>query len=229
VLLAVGVRPALAAGGTGKIAGTVKFAGPVPMRSPLAPYEHEEVCGKGVPDERLVVGPRGGVRFAVVTVEGVKGGKAPERDATVTLDNHSCRFEPHVQTAEVGQWVELRNGDPLLHNADARIGADTVFNVGLPPGRQTRRPLARTGLMKVACDIHKWMTAYIAVTDHPYHTVTDAYGAYEIRDLPAGTYTVRVWHEELGTLDHSTEVVADQTATADFSYSTPAEGKGETR
>ena len=65
-----------------------------------------------------------------------------ERDLTLVLDNRACRFDPHVQVAEVGQWLEIRNSDPILHNADARIGQETLFNVALPPARQcvTDRP-----------------------------------------------------------------------------------------
>ena len=203
----------------GAVTGTVKVTGPPPVRAPLPVFKNREVCGEGVPDDRLVVGPGGGLRYAVVTVEGVRGGKKPERDLTLVLDNRACRFEPHVQVAEVGQWLEMRNSDPILHNADARLGQETLFNVALPPNRRARKPLARPGLVAFTCDVrHTWMSAFIAVTDHPYHTVTDAYGAYEIRDLPPGTYTLRVWHEELGTQEQPLTVAAGATATADAVY-----------
>src|SRR5579871_737002 len=212
-----------AAAGTGAVAGTVRVEGTVAPRPPLPVYKHHEVCGDGVPDDRLVVGGAGGLRYAVVSVEGVRGGRRPERDVTVDLDNQRCRFEPHVQTAEVGQWLELHNSDPILHNADARLGPDTIFNVGLPPGRRVRKPLARAGLVTITCDVrHTWMRAYVAVADDPYHTVTDADGAYEIRDLPPGRYTLRVWHEELGTRERPITVEADKTLTADVSYPAPA-------
>jgi hypothetical protein len=185
-------------------------------------YKNKEVCGD-VPDDHLVVGPGGGVRYALVTVDGVRGGRKPERDATVVLDNRGCRFQPHGQVAEVGQWLLLRNSDPILHNADARIDQETIFNVALPPGREIRKPLARAGLVAITCDVrHTWMKAFVAVADNPYHTVTDAYGAYEIRDLPPGTYTVRVWHEELGTQERPVTIDAGGTATVDVAYAAPA-------
>jgi len=178
-----------------------------------------------VVDDRLVVGPDGGVRYAVVTVEGVKGGALPERDVTHVLDNRGCRFQPHVQVAEVGQWLEIRNSDPILHNADARLGADTLFNLALPPGRRVRRPLARPGRIALTCDVrHTWMSAFVVVADHPYHSVTDAYGAYEIRDLPPGRYTLRVWHEELGALEQEIDIEAGKSTTAESAYAArPAE------
>jgi hypothetical protein len=199
IALVVWVAPSSAAS-TGVVTGTVRLAGTPPQRPPLPVFKNHEVCGSGVPDDRLVVGPGGGVRYAVVTVEGVSAGTKPERDTTIILDNRDCRFQPHVQVAEVGQWLEIWNSDPLLHNADARIGNEPLFNVALPPARRLRKPLARPGLIAITCDVrHTWMSAFVDVATHPYHTVTDLYGAYEIRDLPPGSYTLRVWHEELGT------------------------------
>jgi hypothetical protein len=217
-VLLIGGRMVLA-GTAGVVAGTVTLAGPRPVRPPMPVFKSHEACGDAVPDDRLVVASGGGVRYAVVTIEGVKEGKKPERDIAILLENRACRFEPHVQTAEVGQWLELHNSDPVLHNADARIGPETLFNVALTPGRQVRKPLARPGLIAITCDVrHTWMSAFIAVTDHPYHTVTDAEGAYEIRDVPPGEYTLRVWHEVLGTRESRVTVGAGVTAAVDFTY-----------
>jgi hypothetical protein len=210
----------------GTLSGTVTLTGPRPERPPLQVFKNEDVCGKGVADDRLVIGSHGGLRYAVVSVEDVHGGRKPERDVSLVLDNRGCRFDPHVQVAEVGQWLELRNSDPILHNADARIGQETLFNVALPPARNVRKPIARPGLVKVTCDVrHTWMTAWVSVADHPYHTVTDADGAYEIRDIPPGRYTVRIWHEELGTQERPVTIVANGTETLDVSYAARPEEK----
>jgi hypothetical protein len=220
-LLLGAAAPAVAAPGV--VSGTVRLVGSVPARPPLPVFKHHEVCGETVPDERLVVGPAGGVRYAVVTVEGVRDGKKPERDATLTLDNRECRFQPHVQVAEVGQWLEIVNSDPILHNADARMGNETLFNVAVTPGRRVRKPLARPGLVAITCDVrHTWMSAYIEVAAHPYHTVTDLYGAYEIRELPPGEYKLRVWHEVLGTATLPFTVKDGGTAVVDIEMTPPA-------
>jgi hypothetical protein len=214
---------AAADGLAGSVMGRVRLAGPAPARAPLEVFKHHEVCGDSVSDDRLVIGPGGGVRYAVVSVEGVRGGKRPERDLTLVLDNRGCRFEPHVQVAEIGQWLDLRNSDPILHNADARLGPETLFNVALPPARQVRKPLARPGLIALTCDVrHTWMSAFVAVADHPYHTVTDAYGDYQIGDLPPGDYTLRVWHEVLGTVEQPLHVEAGHATAVDVTYQLPA-------
>jgi len=214
----------VAAGERGSLSGVVRLEGSAPERRPLPVFKNAEICGENVPDDRLVVGPGGGLRFAVVTLEGVSGGDKPERDAEHLLDNARCRFEPHVQVAEVGQWLEITNSDPILHNADARLGSETLFNLALPPGRRVRRPLARPGRIAFTCDVrHTWMSAFVIVAEHPYHTVTDAYGAYEIRDVPPGHYTVGVWHEELGTRETPVTIEAGRTTTADVVYPAPKE------
>lgn len=98
---------ASSAASSGVVTGTVRLTGTPPQRAALPVYKNHEVCGDGVPDDRLVVGPGGGVRYAVVAVEGVRTGRKSERDATIMLDNRDCRFQPHVQVAEVGQWLEI--------------------------------------------------------------------------------------------------------------------------
>jgi len=218
------------AGPAGTVTGTIRLTGPAPARPPLPVFKHKEVCGDGVPDDRLVVGPGGGLRFVVVTIEGVRGGNQPERDATVLLDNRACRFDPHVQVAEVGQWLDIRNSDPILHNADARLGKETLFNVALPPGRQVRKPLATPGTIAITCDVrHTWMSAFVVVAAHPYHTVTDAYGAYEIDRVPPGTYTLRVWHEELGILEREVTVPSSGIAVTDVAFPARTEPKDDGR
>jgi hypothetical protein len=228
-LLLGATAPAIAAAG-GTVAGTITVEGTPAAPPPLPVFKHKEVCGESVVNERLVVGPGGGLRYAVVTVAGVTGGRAVERDLTHVLDNTACRFVPHVQVAEVGQWLEIRNSDPILHNADAKLEGRTLFNLALPPARRVRKPLAEAGLISFKCNVrHTWMSAYVAVAAHPYHTVTDAYGDYEIGDVPPGTYTLKVWHEQLGVVERPLTVEAAKTATIDVAYPPPGAEKEENR
>lgn len=223
-LALLAVAPAVA-GPTGSLTGTVRLAGKPPERPPLPVFKHEEVCGKGVVDDRLVVSRTGGVRWVVVTIDGVPPGTpSPVTDPSVVLDNVGCRFSPHVLVAEVGQTLELHNSDPILHNADARRSGEPVFNLALPPDRMSREKLDRPGTLAVTCDVrHSWMSGFVVVADHPFHTTTDAFGAYEIDDVPAGTYTVRFWHEELGAKDQKVTVEPGQVAVLDLVYPAPAE------
>jgi len=154
-----------------------------------------------------------------VTLEGVTKGKAVEKETCHELDNIKCRFSPHVQAASIGQFVLLKNSDPILHTAHALFANDQPqFNIGLYPGRTSRKPLIAAGLVKIRCEVHPWMAAYIMVTEHPYHAVSDLYGEYEIRDIPPGVYQLKVWHESLGTQEKRIEVKPAGSQKVDFTF-----------
>ena len=205
----------------GAIRGFVKLEGKLPQPSPLEISKAKEVC-KNVPNERLVVGPSQGVRYAAVTLEGITKGKAVEREALHELDNLRCRFVPHVQAATIGQFLVIKNNDPILHTAHAYMAeGQPHFNVGLYPGKVSRKPLVSAGVIKILCEVHSWMSAYVVVSEHPYHAVTDLYGEYQIGDVPAGIYRLKVWHESLGTREKEVEVKAGVTTRMDFSLAIP--------
>lgn len=202
----------------GRVIGSVRFEGKVPKIPPLKIVKFKDVC-QDVSNETLVVGPGKGVRYAVVTVEGLTRGKAVERETVHELDNVKCRFVPHVLAASVGQFLLLKNTDPILHTAHASFReGQPDFNVGLYPGRISRKPLVSPGLAKIVCEVHPWMAAYIVVTEHPYHAVTDLYGEYLIGDIPPGTYRLKVWHESLGTQEKQVEVREGKTLEVDFTF-----------
>jgi plastocyanin len=204
------------------VRGMIKVEGQLPKLPPLQISKHKEIC-KDVPNEGLVVGPGRGLRYAVVTLEAIAKGKAVEKEAIHELDNVNCRFVPHVQAASVGQFVMIKNTDPILHTAHAYFaGGQPHFNVGLYPGRVSRKPLITPGVVKILCEVHPWMSAYIVVTEHPYHAVSDIYGEYELSDVPPGVYQLRVWHESLGTQDKRIEVKPAAAQKVDFTFTAPA-------
>jgi len=208
----------------GKIVGTVKVAGKFAPRPPLPVNKNREVCGDHIDDESLVVGPEKGLRYAVLTLANITKGRAVELEAGYALDNEKCRFVPHVQAISLGQWIELKNTDPVLHTANALLGKQqTLFNVALWPGRAVRKPVAYPGVVRINCGVHPWMSAYVLVTDNPYHAVTDLYGAYEIDDIPPGTYKLRLWHELLGTQEKEVRIEAGHQLQVNFDMN--AEGK----
>lgn len=204
----------------GTISGFVKVDGKAQKVGYLEVTKNKEVCGKVV-SESLVVGVGQGVRYAVVTLEGISKGKAVEKEAVHELDNEKCRFVPHVQTASVGQFLLLKNSDPILHTAHAYMPeGQPHFNVGLYPGRVSRRPLVSAGVIKILCEVHPWMVGFVVVKEHPYHTVTDVYGEYQISEVPAGKYRLKAWHETLGALEKEVEVKGGAATKMDFLFST---------
>ena len=200
----------------GTVAGTILVAGEVPVLAPQPVFKQLGFCGDTVPDQRLVVGPGGALANAVVELVGVTAGKPVPRDQAVVIDNVKCAFVPHVRSATVGQTLEIHNSDPFLHDAHAWLGTRTLFNVGILPGRTSRQPLTDAGLVHINCNVrHTWMHAYAFVGDNPYHAVTGADGRFAIDQVPPGSYTLRVWHELLGSVDRPVTVEPGKTATVD--------------
>ena len=200
----------------GSITGHVRVVGEVPALPPQPVFKQQDTCGATVPDERLVTGANGALRYAVVSLTDIAAGKPVPRDRPVVLDNVKCAFVPHVAAASVGQMLHLQNSDPFLHDAHALLGERTLFNVAIPKGMTVRKPLAYAGLIHINCNVrHTWMHAYLFVAEHPYETVTDAAGGFVLDGIPPGTYTVRVWHELLGSSERTVTVAAGKAATVD--------------
>jgi plastocyanin len=180
----------------GTLTGVVRFAGTPPKIAPLAVNKNREVCGEQKPSEALVVGAAGGVKGSVVLIEGVSKGKKPTGE--VMLDNHKCLFVSHVSAVAVGDKVRVKNSDTILHNTHGFMGKPTVFNLALPNKDQmvdiTRR-LGKPGVVRVLCDAHPHMFAWMVVHDSPYVAVTDERGSFKIDHIPPGTYKVTMWHE----------------------------------
>jgi plastocyanin len=180
----------------GSLTGVVRFAGIPPRLAPLAVNKNRELCGEQKPSEALVVGREGGVRGSVILIEGVTRGK--KATGEVVLDNHKCLFVSHVSAVALGDRVRVRNSDTILHNTHGFMGKPTLFNLALPNKDQvidiTRR-LRKPGVVRILCDAHPHMSAWMVVHDSPYVAVTDERGAFKIDDIPPGTYRVTMWHE----------------------------------
>ncbi|HEU4384935.1 MAG TPA: hypothetical protein VFR85_15745 [Anaeromyxobacteraceae bacterium] len=182
----------------GTIAGKVVYQGEVATRK-VATTKDKEVCGQ-MPDQSLiVVGLDRGVQDAVVYLKDIQKGKALQKPtAGPQIDNVKCRFEPHVQVVPVGSIV-IVNSDPILHNTHAFLGKQTVFNQALPTkGTRIEKPIKRPGMMRIECDVHAWMLAWVYAAEHPYYAVTKGDGTFSIPDVPPGSYTLVAWQEYTG-------------------------------
>jgi len=194
----------------GSLRGRVVFQGTAPPAVKTAIERDAKVCGTHIEEVAVQVGKDGGLGNVAVWLIDIESGAAPDFAATPRLDNVHCRFVPHVQTLAVGETLLVRNSDPILHNTHAYVleGEGNLFNLALPTqGKEIRKPIKKTGIHQVKCDAgHTWMNAYFLVFDHPYHAVTDAAGNFTLSGIPAGTYTLRAWHETLGQRDVQVKV-----------------------
>jgi len=211
----------------GTLSGTVKFAGTPPRLEPLAVNKNRDVCGDQKASEALVVGPERGVRGSVILLEGVGRGKKGEAD--VVLDNHRCVFVHHVTVTTPGERARVKNSDPVLHNTHGFLGKTTVFNLALPNKDQmievTRR-LTKPGVVRVVCDAHPHMAAWMIVHDSPYYAVSDERGAFKIDGIPPGSYKVTMWHEGFRArgLDKDGRPLYDDPHTITRDVTIPAKG-----
>ena len=179
----------------GTLAGSVKFVGTPPKLDPIAVNKNRDVCGEHKASEALVLSADRGVKGSVVLVEGIARGK--KGGAEVVLDNHQCVFVSHVTAVALKDRVAIRNSDSVLHNTHGFLGKPTVFNVALPTKGQmieVTKYLKNPGVIRVLCDAHPHMSAWMIVHDSPYFAVTDDKGSFRITDVPPGTYKVTMWH-----------------------------------
>lgn len=198
----------------GEVKGSISFSGTAPESKPLLVTKDQATCGKSVPDETIEVS-KGKLANVVVTVKG-----APTHPGTtqVVIDQQKCQYRPHVQAAAAGSGLQIVNSDPLLHNIHGYLGQVTAFNVAMPlKDQKVNKKLDKPGVVRVKCDVHNWMGAFILVVDGPA-AVSGANGAFEIKDVPPGTYTVTAWHEKLGEKTAQVTVPASGAAALDFSF-----------
>jgi plastocyanin len=114
----------------------------------------------------------------------------------VEFDQLQCMFKPHVLGVMTGATVVLKNSDPVSHNINSKLRNNT-FNSVMAQGQSIPQKItvAERTPGPVMCDIHPWMQSYWMVLDSPYFAVTDEKGNFEIKNAPAGTQKVVVWHE----------------------------------
>jgi plastocyanin len=214
------VDPATAGGVTGR----VTFAG-TPPATPVLPMDSDPNCvsqdGATATGEAVVVGADGALQNVFVYVkDGLGSLRFPVPSTALVLDQKGCRYVPHVLGVQVGQRLEILNSDPTLHNIHAVPMANREFNTGQPiPGmKHTHQFTAREVMVPFKCDVHPWMNAFVGVLDHPFFAVTGADGAFALKGLPPGTYTIEAWHERLGTQTQMVTIGAQETGTAAFSF-----------
>ncbi len=224
-----GVHPGMGTGTVaaqakvGTIKGRVRLTGKHPgnavIRMGVDPMCGKLNAGKQVVQEQVVVSADGGLANAFVQLQGSFPRTAAPAQP-VAIDQRACIYIPRVVGAQVGQALQVRNSDPMLHNVHSLSNGSNGFNVGQPVAGivHTFQLKQEEVMLRLKCDVHRWMTAYIGVVSHPYFAVSGTAGTFEIANVPVGTYTIQAWHERFGSLTRPVRVTAGATAIVDVPY-----------
>lgn len=150
---------------------------------------------------------------AVVYVDAIPGKTFPAPAAHAKVDQKNLVFIPHVLPVLVGTTVDFLNGDAVLHNVFSPDKCAEKFNLGSWPQGQVRSYTFKTPCAAtLLCSVHPEMEGYVVAVPAPYFAVTDKTGAYLIKDLPDGSYTVKVWHPKLKETSRTVTVAGSTTA-----------------
>lgn len=136
---------------------------------------------------------------AVVYIDKIAGKTFPVPQKHALIDQKNMQFHPHVLPVLVGTTVDFLNSDDVLHNVFSPDKCSDKFNLGSWPKGQTRSYTFKNPgcTPTLLCNVHPEMQGNVVVLETPYYAVTSADGKYEIKNVPAGKYTLKIWHEKL--------------------------------
>ena len=205
----------------GTINGVVSFKGSVPKMKPLD-MTADPGCPTGPQPAEVVVANAGKLANVFVYVkEGLPQGNFAVPSEPVTLDQKSCRYNPHMLGIMAGQPLKITNTDTADHNIHDMPSNNPPFNESqMPTDKPVTKKFANPEMMiPVQCNQHPWMRAYINVMTNPYFAVSTADGSFEIKNLPPGEYTIAAVHERFGEQTMKVKVAPKDSAKAAFVYS----------
>jgi predicted small lipoprotein YifL len=179
----------------------------------------------GLKSETYVV-DNGGLENVFVYVKDGLGNKYIFDTPTepVKLDQQGCHYLPHVVGVRTTQPLEIVNSDNTLHNVHGRPEANREFNFGqmVAGVKNTVTFTVPEVLVPFKCDVHAWMYAYVGVVDNPYYAVTANGGAFELKAIPPGTYTIEAVHEKLGRQSQQVTLGEKDSKEITFTFKAPA-------
>jgi hypothetical protein len=215
----------------GTVSGTVTVDSVHPQVERFIITKNFPVCGSGTRDKPLIRTNGRALRDAVVYLEDTRlegnphGKRFPAATKKITINQIGCRFVPFLSVLAMGGILEVINSDPALHNIHAyemtKTGLKSFLNVSQPSkGNIVSKSvtLESGDALKITCDAHNFMLAYVFVPTNPYYAVVDEKGAFTITGVPPGEYTIKTWHGFLGTQRGRVKIEADATTTISFTY-----------
>jgi plastocyanin len=167
--------------------------GRVELRRPVAAMERRPgVADLGSPAPRDMPDL---LRSVVYLESAPRGAFETNQGGRAVMDQRNETFVPHVLAITTGTTVEFPNSDRFYHNVFS-LSKTRKFDLGrYAAGRSRSVTFDEPGIVRVFCEIHSHMNAFILVFSHPFFAMTDADGRYRIESVPPGSYNVVAWNE----------------------------------
>ena len=207
----------------GNVTGRVIFEG-APPENPPVKMSGDPRCMSANPNgltfEHYMVKDGGLDNVFVYVKDGLGNYYFETPTEPVKVDQRGCQYTPHVFGARVGQPIEISNSDETMHNVHALPNVNREFNFGqhIKGMKNTEVFTAREVMVPLTCNVHTWMKAYGGIVEHPYFAVTSAGGKFELKNLPAGTYTIEAWHEKLPSQTQAVTIGEKETKQISFTF-----------
>jgi plastocyanin len=204
------------------LSGTLKIKGELPKRRKIGTNADPKCAathgGDGIYTDEIVADAAGNIQWGFVYVkEGLGEEKFTAPKTPVIVEQKGCRFEPHTLGVMVGQELMFRNQDPLMHIVHVTPRSNKEFGFSQArQGEERAKVFTAKETIRLFCDVHPWMVAWVVVMEHPYYAVTGPSGKYQIKNLPPGKYTIEVWHESYKPVTQEIEVKGKEAKTANF-------------
>ena len=160
----------------GTIKGEVTYSGKVPAPVTHKTGKFKKVCGPEIRDESLILENQK-VKNAVVWLEGKQTKKFKSKPGIYTIDQKKCAYSPHVLAMPQGSELKILTSDPINHNIHTYSFENDPINIMFLPNQDYTQEMEEPEVVKVSCDLHSWMVAYIVVTPHSYFSMTQSNGA----------------------------------------------------
>jgi plastocyanin len=218
------IMAAKQAAGSGAVSGRVLFKGHASMPKPMS-MRQDPACAveseEQIYSEEVVLNSdRTLANVFVYIKEGLAQRQYAAPVEPKILDQHHCRYSPHVFGIQVGQTLKILNSDPTFHNVHAAAKNNKPFNLGMSKVEKVKtRTFHRAEVMiPLHCNVHPWMSAYVGVVDHPFYSVTDSTGSFKLQAVPPGEYVLAAWHEVFGSLEQKIKLADNESKSVDFIF-----------